>query len=183
MFNTTERFGLIAIILHWVIALTVIALFALGLYMVELTYYDSLYITLPSIHKSVGLLLILLLLARVAWKITNIQPEPIVGITHVEIVAAKLAHFGLDSFVVLIIVSGYLISTAKGAGISVFGWFEVAATITSIPGQEDTAGLIHKYLAYAIIGLSVLHALAALKHHFIDKDNTLRRMLGKSDMR
>ena len=75
MFNTTERFGLIAIILHWVIALTVIALFALGLYMIQLTYYDSLYITLPSIHKSVGLLMIALLVARIVWKLINIQPQ------------------------------------------------------------------------------------------------------------
>ena len=178
MLNTAERFGLVAIILHWVIALIVIGLFALGLYMLELTYYDSLYNTLPFIHKSLGMLLIIFLLLRIVWKITNIQPDPVAGCTPVEIAGAKLAHFGLDALTLLIIVSGYLISTAKGVGISVFDWFEVPATITSIPIQEDTAGFIHRYLAYTVIGLAVLHTAAALKHHFINKDNTLRRMLG-----
>ena len=57
----------------------------------------------------------------------------------------------------------------------------VPATITGIPDQEDIAGLVHRYLAYALIALVVLHAVAALKHHFINHDNTLRRMLGMSD--
>ena len=178
MFNTTERFGLVAIILHWVIALTVIGLFALGLYMLELSYYDPLYKVLPFVHKSVGLLLIVLLLARIVWKITTVQPNPVSGRTPFEIAAAKLVHFGLDAIILLIIFSGYLIPTAKGAGISVFGWFEVPASITSIPVQEDSAGSIHRYLAYLVVALSVLHAAAALKHHIINKDNTLRRMLG-----
>jgi cytochrome b561 len=79
---------------------------------------------------------------------------------------------------VLIVISGYLISTADNSSISVFDLFLVPATITSIPEQEDMAGLVHEYLSYSIIGLTILHVAAALKHHFIDKDNTLRKMLG-----
>ena len=75
-------------------------------------------------------------------------------------------------------VSGYLISTADGRGISFFDWFEVPAFITSIPDQEDLAGDWHIWLTDALVVLGVLHGLAALKHHFIDKDGTLKRMLG-----
>ena len=75
-----------------------------------------------------------------------------------------------------IMLSGYLISTADGRAIEVFSWFEVPATLSDIDGQEDIAGDIHEILAWTLIVLVALHALAALKHHFIDKDTTLKRM-------
>ena len=179
MFNTIDRFGLVAIVLHWVIALIIFGLFGLGWYMVDLTYYDRLYNTLPAIHKSIGILLIVIFVFWLIWKIINLAPKPVEGITRLEIIAAKLVHLGIFALIASILVSGYLIPTAAGMGISVFGWFEVPATITSIPKQEDITGLIHKYLAYVIIGFVLLHAAAALKHHFINKDDTLRRMLGR----
>ena len=73
--------------------------------------------------------------------------------------------------------SGYLISTADGRGIEVFNWFEVPGLGSFIENQEDLAGQVHEYAAYILIGLSSLHALAALKHHFMNKDNTLKKML------
>jgi cytochrome b561 len=108
-----------------------------------------------------------------------LTPKPVEGSTRFKIIASKLAHLGFSGLIAIILVTGYLIPTAKGMGISVFGWFEVPATITSIPKQEDITGLVHKYMAYTIIGLALLHAAAALKHHFINKDDTLRRMLGR----
>ncbi|MCZ6579353.1 MAG: cytochrome b/b6 domain-containing protein, partial [Gammaproteobacteria bacterium] len=113
------------------------------------------------------------------WKMINITPKPVAGSTGFENIASKLAHLGFAGLIAIILLTGYLIPTAKGMGISVFGWFEVPATITSIPQQEDISGQIHKYLAYTVIGLALLHAAAALKHHFINKDDTLRRMLGR----
>ena len=78
----------------------------------------------------------------------------------------------------LIVTSGYLISTAKGSGVSLFGWFEVPALVSGLPEQADVAGAVHYWLALGLLALAGLHALGALKHHLIDKDNTLRRMLG-----
>lgn len=77
-----------------------------------------------------------------------------------------------------IIISGYLISTADGQPISVFDWFSVPAVFTGEGEQADLAGDVHLYLAWAVVVLSLLHATGALKHHFIDKDITLKRMLG-----
>jgi len=74
-------------------------------------------------------------------------------------------------------ISGYLISTAKGKPIDVFGLFELPATLHGLDGQEDIAGMVHEYLAYSLIALAVLHAAGAIKHHVIDKDKTLIRML------
>ena len=77
-----------------------------------------------------------------------------------------------------IIISGYLISTADGQPISVFDWFSVPAVSQGKGNKLDLAGDVHLYLAWAVVVLSLLHAAGALKHHFIDKDITLKRMLG-----
>lgn len=178
MFNTVDRFGLVSILLHWLMTIAVIGLFGLGWYMVDLTYYDALYKTLPFIHKSIGIVFGLLLIFRLVWTVINVKPKFENGLSSFERLSAKAAHLGLYGLMISIVISGYLISTADNSSISVFDIFEVPATITSIPEQEDIAGLVHEYLGYSIIGLTVLHAAAALKHHFIDKDNTLRKMLG-----
>lgn len=78
-----------------------------------------------------------------------------------------------------IMISGYLISTADGRSVDVFNWFSIPATLHGFEQQEDIAGLIHLVLATSLITLVTLHAAAALKHHFIDRDRTLLRMFGK----
>jgi cytochrome b561 len=74
--------------------------------------------------------------------------------------------------------SGYLISTADGRAISVFGWFSVPATIQGISNQEDIAGAIHWYGGCFLMAMVGLHALGAIKHQIIDQDGTLSRMFG-----
>ena len=178
LFDTNSHFGLITILFHWITAITIIGLVALGWYMVQLTYYDTLYNKLPFIHKSIGLLFALLLFLRLIWKRFNPSPTPLITHQQFEIVGAKLAHWSLHLLSIGIVISGYLISSADGSAISVFDWFTVPASITTIPEQADLAGLIHKYMAYVLIGIASLHAIAAIKHHFLDRDDTLKRMFG-----
>ena len=78
-----------------------------------------------------------------------------------------------------IFISGYLISTADGRSVQVFNWFEIPASLHGIKNQEDIAGEIHFVLAVSLMILAVIHAAGALKHHFIDRDNTLKRISGK----
>ena len=179
--NTTRTFGLVSIFLHWVMALVIMGLFAVGLWMVELTYYDPWYRTAPDLHKSVGVLLFLAFLLRIAWHSINPKPMPLTTYTTFESVAAKLVHGVLYLFILLVIISGYFISTADGRGIEVFDWFTVPAWVTGIENQEDIAGDIHFYLACSLIGFASGHGLAALKHHFVDKDETLKRMLNPNE--
>ena len=82
----------------------------------------------------------------------------------------------LYGLLLVLMCSGYLISTADGRAISVFNWFDVPALGELFSNQEDISGLIHEYVAYILISIAVLHALAAIKHHVIDKDATLTRM-------
>ena len=91
---------------------------------------------------------------------------------------SRLGHGALYLGLFVVMISGYLISTADGRGISVFDLFEIPALITGLPNQADLAGAVHFYVACAVVIFAGLHGLAALKHHFIDRDATLRRMLG-----
>lgn len=176
--NSDDHWGGIAISLHWLTALTVIALFTLGLWMVDLDFYDPWYNDAPHIHKSIGILLLSLTLLRVLWRVLNVTPQALSTHSQIERRAGHWVHRLLYLLLFSIMISGYLISTADGRGIEVFNWFEIPATLHGIKKQEDIAGVIHLWLASALIGLASLHALAAIKHHFIDKDSTLKRMLG-----
>jgi cytochrome b561 len=87
-------------------------------------------------------------------------------------------HLLLYLVLFCVMLSGYLISTADGRAVEVFTLFEIPAIIYGMDGQEDIAGDIHFALAILLIGLVAVHAGAAIRHHFVDKDRTLKRMLG-----
>lgn len=175
--NSIVGYGWISIGLHWLSALAIFGMFGLGLYMVDLTYYDDFYKTGPYIHKSVGVLLAFLMVARLLWKTASPKVAPLLSHQPWEVRLAHGVHQLLYVIFFMLVVSGYLISSADGSSIEVFGMFSVPSVIDSIDNLEDIAGEIHEYLAWLLIALVVFHVLGAMKHHFIDKDNTLRRML------
>ena len=173
--NTDTSYGIASIGLHWVIAAAAIGLFALGVWMVELTYYHPWYRDAPQLHKGIGVLLFGVALARLAWRHANPRPRPLGAALQSRIAVA--VHRLLDGLLFALAASGYLISTADGRPIEVFELFSVPATLSGLAYQADIAGWVHKLLAYALIGITALHAGAALKHHFVDRDRTLKRML------
>ena len=176
--NSTDSFGLISKLLHWSMAILLTGLFAVGLYMTGLDYYDPLYHSLPWWHKSFGLLTLFLLLLRFLWKLANPDPLPLKSHEKWEVTLAHLLQKAFYLLILLIGVTGYLISTAKGKGIEFFNWFDVPALTSAIEEESaDFIGETHEFLAILLAILVVLHALAALKHHFIDKDKTLKRMI------
>ena len=182
--NTQESFGFISKLLHWLMTILLIGLFAVGLYMTELDYYDSLYHTLPWWHKSIGLLVMGLLLFRFIWKEINLTPQVLKTHKKWEVLLGHIIQKLFYGLILLIGLSGYFISTAKGKGIEFFTLFEVPAITFGIikpldEDQVDLLGEVHEILAIILIVFALLHAMAALKHHFIDKDETLKRMLNK----
>lgn len=179
MKNTQTNYGYVSIFFHWLSALSIFALFGLGYYMVDLTYYHEWYKTAPELHKSIGVLLFFLMVVRLIWRYKQLTPMHLTSHSTIERKAGKLIHSALYLLIFIIMISGYLISTADDRGIEVFELFVIPGFGSFIENQEDIAGLIHKWLAYLLITLASLHAVAALKHHFIDKDNTLNRMIGR----
>lgn len=178
--NTSSRYGFVSVFFHWLSALTIFGLFGLGFYMVDLTYYDAWYKTAPELHKSIGLIFCALMILRLLWRRKQIKPNHLASHSTFERKAGKVIHNVLYVLIFMIMLAGYLISTADGRGIEIFGVITIPGFGSLIENQEDIAGLVHQWLAYLLISLAVLHALAALKHHLIDKDDTLNRMIGRS---
>lgn len=175
--NSKHRYGWVAILFHWLMAPAVIGNFAFGLWMVGLAYQHPWYHQGPQLHKAAGVLLFILLLLRLLWRWGNQSPQP-AATAPWQLYAAKFTHGAIYCLMLILMLSGYLISTADGRPVDVFGWFSVPATIYNIDGQEDIAGEVHEWLAWSLMALVAIHALAALKHHFYNRDATLRKMLG-----
>ena len=177
--NTQNKYGWIAMLLHWSMAMLIIGLFALGTYMVDLNYYHPWYKLAPDLHRSFGVIVAGLMIFQLVWRLTNMRPRELGEVWEHRI--ATWLHRLFYVLIAGIVVSGYLITTADGQPVVVFKLFHIPAVFTGIENQEDVAGEIHQWLTMTLIVLVSLHALAALKHHFINRDSTLRRMLGKSD--
>ena len=164
--NSSSRYGWVSIFMHWGVALVVFGLFALGLWMVGLDYYSSWRKEAPDLHKSIGLVLLGVMVLRVLWRFISPPPPTLQSYSRMTRIGAKFGHGFLYLALFAVMLAGYLISTADGVGIPVFGLFEVPALVSGLPDQADTAGVIHLRLAWALVIFSGLHALAALKHHF-----------------
>ncbi len=177
--NTFNSYGWVARAFHWLVALGVIGMFALGLWMRGLDYYDPWYQPAPDLHISIGFVLLGFMVCRLLWK--SINPKPVhIGTNAIENTLASMAHFGLYALLLALMISGYLYATAEGRPTDIFGVVQIPA-LPGVKSLKGTIGWVHEYLAYAVIGLASLHALAALKHHFVDKDETLSRMVRGTD--
>lgn len=170
------------ITLHWLVGLSIISLLGVGWYMSEFEAY-SLY----PIHKSIGILIILLVIPRVIWRLKQGFPVPAQQPNPLEHLIAKLVHWTLLISTLLFPISGMMMSGGGGYGLSIFGWEVLAAnydpvTKSAVPLSEAAAGLgheMHGILMWVVLIALVLHIGGALKHHIIDKDGTLSRMFGK----
>ncbi len=174
--NDQAAWGWVSISLHWIMALMAIGLFFLGKYMITLDYYHPLYQRLPDLHRSLGVLFALLLVLRLLWRWIN--PLPVIQASPGERVLALLMHRLFYLVMATIVASGYLISTADGHPLALYGGLELPALVSGVDNLEDRAGAMHGFLTWLLAGMLVLHAAAALKHQYIDRDHSLSRMLG-----
>ncbi|MEC7377538.1 MAG: cytochrome b, partial [Pseudomonadota bacterium] len=126
-----------------------------------------------------GLLLFAMMVFRVIWRWADVTPAPLPNHTRWEVKSAHLVHGLLYLLIFVAMASGYLISTADGSSISVFGWFDVPSVTGRIKGMEEVAGTVHYWSTWALVVLALLHAAGAVKHHLFDRDRTLIRMFGK----
>ena len=177
--NGTDRAGysLVAKSLHWLIAVLILGLIWLGWYMVGLSYYDRWQNLAIATHRSLGMLVLALAIIKIGVVVVSKSPGFVDSIRPWERVAATATHLALYLAMVLIPVTGYIISTSSGDPIPMFGWFQIPVTFEVSTNMRDWAIDIHFYAAYIALGMAGMHAAAALKHHFIDKDDTLRNML------
>ncbi|CAC9554073.1 Cytochrome B561 [uncultured Gammaproteobacteria bacterium] len=183
MRDTKEKLSTLTITLHWIVGLSVIILAVIGVYMSENKAFE-----LYPIHKSIGVLTFAFIVARIYWRFINGWLEPVSTYKAIEHNLARIIHWVLIIAIVVMPISGFIMSGAGGHGVSVFGLEIIAAQFDpiakeAIPHNAMLAGFmaeVHGIAGWTMIVAIFLHFFGALKHHFIDKDNTLKRMLGKN---
>lgn len=178
--HRSGEYTLMARVFHWLAAVVVVGLFALGLWMVDLNYYHAWYQTAPAWHMSIGFLLALLVTLRLLYRLCVPYPAPVAGHSLLTKRVSQSAHWILYVLMFAMFISGYLTASAGGEGLPVFQWFVVPSVYTGTEKLEEIAGKVHEIVAFVLIGLASVHALGALKHHFFDKDATLVRMIKSS---
>lgn len=177
MSETEPRYGHVTRCLHWTVAVLMIGLLWLGWYLAGLSYYDRWFYTSLEWHKALGMVALVAGVVKVIWAAGSHGPPPLESTAAWERSGTRTVHVILFAMMVVVPVTGYMISTSAGDGISMLGWFEVPAVLPKSERMRDLAVELHYYLAYGTAVLVAIHVLAALKHHFVDRDATLRRML------
>ena len=172
--NTENYYGIATILLHWLMAILIIGLLALGLYMTALPISFQ-KLKLYGWHKEYGLLALALVIFRLVWRLTNITQR--LAIPLLEKIAARSMHWLFYIFMFAMPITGWLITSAAGLPVSFFGLFLLPDLVAPNEGLRILFQEIHQWLGYGFIAAIVLHTCAALKHHFINKDDILRRML------
>jgi cytochrome b561 len=174
--NTSEGYGIIAILIHWSMAVIVLGMIALGWYMTDLTISLQ-KLKLFGLHKEWGVLVLFLVTLRLGWRMMNNIPPLPQHIPYLQRAAAHGMHYALYTLLFIIPISGWLMTSAAGLSISFFGLFMLPDLITPHREWLHILETVHGWLAYTLLALIILHATAALKHHFIDKDTILRRII------
>lgn len=172
--NTVDNFGVVAKLLHWIIAALIIFMLVFGYFLgdVPKDYQPITY----NIHKLIGLTILLLMLLRLSWALMNVKPRLPDGAPCWQRAVEWGTHFLLYVAVICMPLFGWVGSVAAGHAPHI-GGFDINLPIEKSKELADTAFMLHGNFAILLIVLISLHALAALYHHFIRRDNILRRML------
>ncbi len=172
----SARYTPVAIALHWLVALGIFGTFALGFYMEDLPFSPA-KLQLVSWHKWAGVTLFALVCARLAWRLGH--PPPALPDTMPALLrrAAGAAHGLLYLLMLAIPVSGWLMSSAKGVPTVWFGVLPLPDLVAKDKALGDFLEGTHATLNYTLLALVAAHVGAALKHHFVDRDDVLARML------
>ncbi len=172
-----KKYTLTTRIIHWLSALLIFFMFISGWYMVELDYYSPWYNRLPELHYAFGMVLMFVWLVKIIRLLSGQQKKLSPPIKPFERILSQITHWLFYLFVVTLVITGYLMMTADGQPKILFQTIKLPSLTQFSGAVVDTMGWIHKYGAYILMGFVALHVIGAVKHHFIDKDDTLKRIL------
>ena len=179
-----KRYSTVAIILHWMIALGILAQIVMGLAMTHLSIPIGLKFQLYQLHKSIGITVLLAVFLRLAWRLANRPPALPTAMPPLERLAAEATHWLLYALMFAIPLTGWAEVTVSPYHIPtvlfrLVPWpnFPGLAGFAGNKLADSIATFVHTRLAFLIIALLGLHAAAALRHHFLLRDGILRRML------
>src|SRR5690606_9149008 len=172
-----ERWGGISQLLHWTIAVLILLIGVVGLVMGELPRSPR-WFWVYTAHKSLGLVVLALVLVRIGWRLYAGAPPPVPGTPRWQAWMASAVHVLLYAMVLAMPFSGWLYDSASGLRpLRWFGQVEVPKLVAPDPALADAAHATHEWLFWLLVLLVLAHAGAALYHHFVRHDATLARML------
>jgi len=174
--NTPSSYGSIAKLLHWSIVVLIITQLVLGISADDLPN-GLRKLELLAWHKSFGMLILMLALVRLAWRYANPRPAPPADMPRWQRLAAVGTHRLLYALILLQPLTGWLMSSYKNYPVSFFGLFQWPDLVAPDAGMHELFEEVHEWLARLLVTVAIIHASAALYHHFGRRDDVLRRML------
>ena len=173
--HPTTRYTHVAIAMHWLLALMIIGSLSLGLYMADLPFSPA-RLKLYNWHKWAGVTILVLSALRLLWRLTH-RPPADLPMPAWQQRAARGAHLALYGFFFAVPLAGWAYSSAAGFPVVWFGVLPLPDFVPVDRALSESLKPLHRWLAYALGAVVMLHVAGALKHHFIDRDGLLRRML------
>lgn len=174
--NTPDRFGFLARFFHWLIFLLLIGSFTLAWSMQDMPL-GLLKLQMYSWHKWVGTTVFFVVILRLGWRLINPVPETPAGTPGWQRFAAGLSHFLLYAILIVMPLTGWIMSSMKNLPLVYLGVIPIPSPFGKNEKWAETLEEVHETLALILLILIGIHVLAALYHHFLLRDNVLRRML------
>ena len=172
--NTSQQWGWLSKTLHWLTAILIFIQIPLGFY-AESLKLSPLKMDIFVWHKSLGMLVFLLLILRLLWRIKGTIPET-VGASLIQQYLAQAAHCLLCGLMVLLPISGWITSSAANIPIKLFWLIPLPAVVAPDDALKSLAAEVHEISVFVLLAVLILHIGAALRHHLLLRDNTLKRM-------
>lgn len=174
--NTAERFGLVARTLHWLTLLLLVGSFTLAISMVNMPFSPQ-KLEFYSWHKWVGVTIFLVVLLRLGWRLANPVPRQPPDTPRWQQRLAGLSHAALYAILIVMPITGWIMSSALNLPVVYLGVVHIPSPFGVDRALGETMKVVHLSLAVTLLVLVTIHALAALYHHFVLRDDVLRRML------
>lgn len=165
----------VAIVLHWLIAVLIFCTFPLGLYMSDLPLSPA-RVKLFSYHKWIGITILALAILRLGWRSFHRPPPLPATMPRWQQVASHALHYFFYLFLLVVPLSGWLMSSAKGFQTVWLGILPLPDLVSKDKALGELLTEVHESLNWILLVLVCVHVAAALKHHFIDRDGLLLRM-------
>ncbi|MBN8727552.1 MAG: cytochrome b [Xanthomonadales bacterium] len=175
--SSAGRWGSVAQSFHWIIVALILVQAAIGLYMVGLPKRPSI-IPIYNFHKSLGLTILLLAVLRLAWRAVDRRPDMPAGMSQAQALGARIGHVLLYGLLFAVPLSGWLFDSASNLRpLYWWGWLKLPHLVEADKAFAQTAQTLHVAIFWALAVVAAGHAAIALVHHFVNRDDVLRRML------
>lgn len=182
--QTGSRYTAVAVFLHWIMALGILALVVIGLTMAHVKLKPLVLFKLYQLHKSIGITILLAAFLRLAWRLAHPPPALPASMPPAERKAAEVTHLLLYAALFVLPLTGWAVVSAAPLNIptvlyGIVPWphLPILSTLHNKAPVEHFLAHTHAYLAWTLIALVALHAAAALRHHFLIHDDILTRIL------